>query len=100
MRISAWIAMPTFNITIRLSTRWSLLKPLLLLIPSFLGSHFSQSQSKDTLYFYNKAKIVGELLQIRLGRIEFDADNIGVVKIKNTKVESIHATSRNFRVET
>jgi len=39
-------------------------------------------------------------LQIKLGRIEFDADNIGVVKIKNTKVESIHALSRSFRVET
>lgn len=90
----------THNSTIGISTNWSFLKHLLLLIPFFFGSHFSLSQSKDTLFFYNKTKIVGELLQISLGRIEFDADNIGVVKIKNTKVESIHATSRSFRIET
>src|SRR6478752_7459848 len=72
----------------------------LLLIVCFFYSHSSLSQSKDTLFFYNKTKLVGELLQIELGRIEFDADNVGVVKIKNTKVESIHATSRSFRIET
>jgi len=76
------------------------LKISFLVIVLFFLSHASLSQSKDTLFFYNKTKIVGELLQIKLGRIEFDADNIGVVKIKNTKVESIHASSRSFRIET
>lgn len=76
-------------------------KLLFLLIPLFLCAYTSRAQSlsKDTLYFYNETKLVGELLSIRLGRIEFDADGVGVVKIKNTKVESIHATSRSFRVE-
>jgi hypothetical protein len=71
------------------------------MIPLFLCSYISQAQqqSKDTLYFYNESKLVGELLSIRLGRIEFDADGVGIVKIKNTKIESIHATSRSFRVE-
>src|SRR6185436_20464392 len=77
---------------------WQIL--LLLFVICFFLSHTSQSQSKDTLFFYNKTRVVGELIQIKLGRIEFDADNIGVVKIKNTKVESIHASSRSFRVET
>lgn len=76
------------------------LKFYVLLITFFSFSYKALSQSKDTLFFYNKTKVVGELLQIKLGRIEFDADNIGVVKIKNTKVESIHATSRSFRIET
>ncbi len=80
---------------------WNYQKLLFLIIPLFLSAYTSQSQSqsKDTLYFYNKTKIVGELLSVRLGRIEFDADGVGVVKIKNTKIESIHATSRSFRVE-
>src|SRR5688572_22573516 len=92
--------MPTYNTTIGIRTNGSYVKLLFLLIPLLFLANFSQSQSKDTLYFYNKTKIVGELLQIKLGRIEFDADNIGVIKIKNTKIESISATSHNFRVET
>jgi hypothetical protein len=64
-----------------------------------VSSH-SYSQPKDTLYFYNKSKVVGKLLSISLGRIEFDADGIGIVKIKNTKVESMNATSRSFRIKT
>lgn len=94
------MTVPTHNTTFRISSNWSCMKLLVWLVPLSFGTYVSQSQSKDTLYFYNKSKIVGELLQIHLGRIEFDADNIGVVKIKNTKVESIYAISHNFRVET
>ena len=64
-----------------------------------LGSQVALSQAKDTLYFYNKTKIVGELLKIRLGRAEFDADGVGILNIKNTKIASINATSRSFRIE-
>ena len=48
------------------------------------------SQAKDTLYFYHETKIVGELLAIRLGRVEIDADGNGIIKIKNSKIESIN----------
>ncbi|HTF17240.1 MAG TPA: DUF481 domain-containing protein [Chryseolinea sp.] len=58
------------------------------------------SQVKDTLYFYNKTKIVGELLKISLARIQFDADGVGIISIKNSKVQSINASSRSFRIET
>ena len=73
---------------------------LFALLSLFFLTHLSFAQSKDTLYFYNKTKIVGELLTIRLGRLEFDADGVGIITIKNTKIESIHATSRSFRIET
>jgi len=63
-------------------------------------SQFALCQPKDTLYFFNKTKIVGELLKVRLGRVDFDADGISIVNIKNTKIESIHAASRSFRIET
>ncbi|HEY5919717.1 MAG TPA: hypothetical protein VIU13_19995, partial [Chryseolinea sp.] len=65
-----------------------------------LWSSAAFSQAKDTLYFYNETKIVGELLKIRLGKVEFDADGVGILNIKNSKIESINATSRSFRVET
>ena len=64
------------------------------------SSHRLLSQPKDTLYFYNESKVTGELLAIRLGRVEFDADDIGIVNIKNNKLQSINATSRSFRLET
>jgi hypothetical protein len=91
---------PGYTKTVIKNTNSQWLKLSFLLVLLVFLSHASLSQSKDTLYFYNKSKLVGELLQISLGRIEFDADNVGVVKIKNSKVESIHASSRSFRVET
>ena len=63
-------------------------------------SQFSVAQSKDTLYFYNHTKIVGKLLSVHLGRFEFDADGVGIINVKNSKIESIHATYRSFRIET
>ena len=65
-----------------------------------LSTLTSAAQNKDTLYFFNKSKVVGELNKIRLGFVEFDADGIGIIKVKNNKLESIHAQSRNFRIET
>lgn len=79
---------------------WTWLKIVLLFFLPLCWSQFSFAQSKDTLFFYNKTRIVGELLTIKLGRVEIDADGIGVLSIKNSKIESIHATSRSFRVET
>ena len=43
----------------------------------------SAQVKKDTLFFYNGSMISGELLSMRLGRIEFDADDIGVIKVKH-----------------
>lgn len=65
-----------------------------------LCSVAAYAQPKDTLYFYNHTKVVGELLRITLGRVEIDADGIGIIKVKNTKVMSMHAQSRHFRIET
>lgn len=66
----------------------------------FFWSPLAFSQEKDTLYFYNGSKVVGKVLKIGLGRINIDADGIGIVNIKNSKVTSIHARSRGFRIQT
>src|SRR5687768_4766955 len=74
--------------------------PLLIALLIVCCSVLSFSQPKDTLFFYNDTKIVGELLKISLGRAEFDADGIGIIHVKNSNISSIHATSRSFRIET
>ncbi len=75
-------------------------RKILCLAILLITSYCSYALPKDTVYFYNKSKVVGKLLSISLGRIEFDADGIGIVKIKNSKVESMNATSRSFRIKT
>jgi len=59
-----------------------------------------KAQLRDTLYFYNSSILVGELLNIRLGRVEFDAKGVGIVKIKNKEIRTIHAILNEFRIET
>jgi hypothetical protein len=66
----------------------------------FLDCTSAAAQAKDTLYFLNKTLVVGKLRSVRLGYFEFDADGMGIVRIKNSKISSMHAQSRNFRVET
>ena len=60
----------------------------------------AKAQLKDTLYFFNSSVLVGELLNIKLERVEFDADGVGVVKIKNKEVRTIRAIVNEFRIET
>jgi len=83
-----------------LKKRWLLIVVIGAFAAVFSVPAWAQPEIKDTLYFYNKTKLVGKLLKIRLGRAEFDATGIGIIKIKNNKISSIHAQSRNFRVET
>lgn len=74
-----------------------------LLCGAFMFATFFQTamaQLKDTLYFYNSSVLVGELLNIKLGRVEFDADGVGIVKIKNKEVRTIRAILNEFRIET
>jgi hypothetical protein len=90
-----------FNVvTLELKKRCLLIVLISGLVAMFCFPVSAQPEVKDTLYFYNKTKLVGKLLKIRLGRVEFDATGIGIIKIKNNKISSIHAQSRNFRVET
>jgi hypothetical protein len=64
-----------------------------------LLSTSAYTQTKDTLYFFNGTKLVGELQKVRVGRFEFDADGVGLVSIKNHEINSIHAHSHYFRLE-
>lgn len=69
---------------------------IFLLLFSMLG----YSQVKDTVFFLNKSVMVGEFKKMKLGKIEFDSDEVGVVYIKYHKVKTIHVQSYYCRTET
>lgn len=57
-------------------------------------------QSKDTVYLLNQTTIIGELKNIKLGRLYFDADGIGDITIKYNKIKTFRAGMHAYRVET
>lgn len=59
-----------------------------------------RGQKTDTLYFKNGAVLPGELKSMKLGYIEFDATDIGIMKIKNSKLKTISAHTTRYRIET
>jgi hypothetical protein len=65
-----------------------------------LVSHTGFTQPKDTLHFFNGSMVIGELNKIKLGYIEFDGDNVGIIRIKNNKISAVIAQSNYFRIET
>lgn len=67
-----------------------------LLLFSILG----YSQVKDTVFFLNKSIMIGEFKKMKLGKIEFDSDEVGLVYIKYHKVKTIHVDSYYCRTET
>jgi hypothetical protein len=54
-----------------------------------LVSHTGFTQPKDTLHFFNGSMVIGELNKIKLGYIEFDGDNVGIIRIKNNKISAV-----------
>lgn len=58
------------------------------------------SQQKDTIHFYNNSIMVGELNGMSLGKINFDSDEVGDVRIKYHKIKTIKAKSHYYRIET
>lgn len=66
----------------------------------FLFSILGYSQVKDTVFFLNKSIMVGEFKKMRLGKIEFDSDEVGIVYIKYHKVKTLYVDSYYCRTET
>lgn len=73
-----------------------------LLLATLLSiSLYSFSQSNwDTIYLKNGQTIFGTLKSISLGKISFDAEDLTVINIKNTKIKTIEASKRYYRMET
>lgn len=60
----------------------------------------AQAKLKDTLIMKDGTVLSGELKSLKSGRVEFDIDNITVVKIKYDKIQQIKGLSHSYRVET
>jgi hypothetical protein len=58
------------------------------------------AQEKDTVYLRNGQVLIGKLLSISLGVIEFDDADLNVQNIRYHKIKTISAGSRTFRIET
>lgn len=58
------------------------------------------AQERDTLFLRNGQVMVGRLLDISLGIIEFDDADLNVQKVRYHKIKTISARSRTFRIET
>ncbi len=88
-----------FNIVINMRFNSSNIRFIFLLFATLFAMQ-SYAQVKDTLFFTNKSMLIGELISIKLGRIEFDGDGVGIVKVKYDKVSTIQANKNYFRIET
>jgi hypothetical protein len=60
----------------------------------------SHGQEKDTILFLNKIMLVGSFKNISMGRISFDADDVGMVNIKSYKVKALSVKEHELRIET
>lgn len=69
----------------------------------FLFGSFYSSKAQttwDTLYLTNGQIIFGQLKSISLGRVVFDAEGLNVVSLKMSKIRTIEASKRLYRIET
>jgi Protein of unknown function, DUF481 len=76
-------------------------KLTILLILFFFRSELVFCQElKDTIILNNGMVLSGDLKSLKSGRVEFDIDNIGIVKIKFDKIRQIKGLSHTYRIET
>jgi hypothetical protein len=65
-----------------------------------LSSLSSSGQAKDTIFMLNEQVLIGEIKMVSLGKVEIDADDIGVVDIKGYKIRTMKAATHYYRIET
>ena len=57
-------------------------------------------EGKDTLFFLNGTKVIGEIKSIKLGVMTFDPDDANDITVQLRKLRSIAAVRQVFRIET
>ncbi len=58
------------------------------------------AQEKDTLYMHRNQMLIGEVLSVNEGRLEFDSDDAGIVKVKYYKIRTFSAGIHFYRIRT
>lgn len=59
-----------------------------------------QTKLKDSIIMKDGTVLSGELKGLKSGRLEFDIDNISIVKIKFDRVRLVKAITHQYRLET
>jgi len=72
---------------------------LITLIFCLINKVFSQAK-KDTIYFLNGSKMVGEIDKIQLGVMSFDPEDANDITVQLQKLKNIAAVRTIFRIET
>jgi hypothetical protein len=73
---------------------------ILIVLPALMHNRTFSQELKDTIILNNGMILSGELKSLKSGRVEFDIDNISIVKVKFDKIKLIKAQSHAFRIET
>lgn len=74
---------------------------LMIIVTAFANNVQSQnSEVWDTLYFTNGQVFYGTLKKISLGRVDFDIEGVSLQTIKLSKIKTIEASRRFYRIET
>ncbi len=73
---------------------------ILLLLPALIHMQSFSQKLKDTVIMKDGTILSGELKSLKSGKIEFDIDNITIVKIKFDKIQLIKGLSHTYRIET
>jgi hypothetical protein len=77
------------------------MKRVFFILLMILGFQILYSQAKkDTLFFNNGSRIIGELKKIKLGVVTFDPDDVSDITVQLPKLRSISASRTIFRIET
>jgi hypothetical protein len=71
----------------------------LLMLALSSGELFAQNL-RDTLFFTNGTVVIGKVKNIKLGVVTFDPDEANDITVRLTKLRSISAVLKIFRVET
>ncbi|MFN5646303.1 MAG: DUF481 domain-containing protein, partial [Sphingobacteriales bacterium] len=88
------------NMRIHRSIRCSLHFLLALLLVLSVTNGYAQTKVKDTIIMKDGTVLSGELKGLKSGRLEFDIDNISIVKIKFDRIRLVKAITHQYRVET
>jgi hypothetical protein len=73
---------------------------LVILLAMSVSNGYAQTILKDTIIMKDGTVLSGELKGLKSGRIEFDIDNISIVKIKFDRIQMVKAITHQYRVET
>lgn len=76
------------------------MKPAFFCIVFLLSVSCPAQETKDTIFFSNGSRIIGELKKIKLGLLTFDPDDVSDITIQQRKISAISAGSKIFRIET